>query len=308
MAQDAKIAIILNRGSGHHKGTNRASLIRRTFEALQCGVRVYPLRKGSDIAATVDKAIGNGATTVVAAGGDGTICGVAESLSNRDVALGILPLGTFNYFARSLGIPMELENAARVIASGHTSGIRLARINDRVFLNNASIGAYAAILDTREGVYRRWGRSRLAAYWSVLRTLVTFRAPLKLTVTVDGQSHRCRTAIAFAVNNAYQLDQMGIEGRERIENGELVLLIAPDTTRLGLMKHALLLALGRARKKTDYEMFCGRDIRIETRKRRRLVARDGEKERQTGPFDLTIDPRPLQVVVPANADTTARAA
>lgn len=182
----------------------------------------------------------------------------------------------------------------------------MARINDRVFLNNASIGAYAAILETREGVYRRWGRSRLAAYWSVAKTLITFRAPMRLEVEVEGKTYHHRTAIAFAINNAFQLDQMGIEGRDCIEEGKMVLLIAPDTTRMGLMKHALALALGRARHRTDYEMHCASEIRIKARGRDRLVARDGEQARQKGPFHFAIDPEPQPVLTPVGAPAGVR--
>ena len=298
--------MILNRGSGRQRGEDRATLIKRAFAALQINVQIFSFRKGRSLKSAVEDALKSGATTIVAAGGDGTICGVAQHIADRNVVLGILPLGTFNYFARSLDLPEDIDGAAAVIAQGNAAGVRLARINDRVFLNNASIGAYAAILETREGVYKRWGRSRFAAYWSVLKTLATFRAPLAIDVDVDGETHRFRTSIAFAINNAFQLDQMGIEGRDCIEQGKLVLLIAPDTTRLGLMKHAVSLALRTARPQMDYKMYCGREITIRTRKNERLVARDGEKERQKGPFRLSLDTTPQQVLMPATAASTVR--
>ena len=298
MSESVDIAVVLNRNSGRQNGEDSTAHVKRAFANLQIKTEVFAFHKGRSLAETVKDALNAGASTIVAAGGDGTICGVAEQVAGKGVKFGILPMGTFNYFARSLDVPQEIDAAAQVISAGHTADIRLARINDRVFLNNASIGAYAAILETREGVYKRWGRSRIAAYWSVLKTLGTFRAPLHLDVTIDGETHHCRTSIAFAINNAYQLDEMGIEGRDCIESGKLVLLIAPDTTRLGLMKHAIALAFGRARRRTDYDFYCGNEIRIDTRKRNRLVARDGEKDRQNGPFHLAIDNVPLEVYVP----------
>lgn len=79
---------------------------------------------------------------VVAAGGDGTLNSVAKHLLETDIPVGILPLGTFNYAARLLDIPLDLVEAAQVIATGQTKRIHVARINQEIYLNNASLGLY----------------------------------------------------------------------------------------------------------------------------------------------------------------------
>ena len=153
-------------------------------------------------------------------------------------------------------------------------------------------------METREEVYRRWGRSRIAAYWSVVKTLATLRAPLRLTIDVGGERVARRTPLVFAVANPYQLDELGLPGRECVEEGGLALFVAPDGGRLGLMRHAAALALGLARPERDYELICGAPIRIASQRASGHVARDGERARMRGPFELAVEPGALSVLAP----------
>jgi diacylglycerol kinase family enzyme len=216
--------------------------------------------------------------------------------------MGILPLGTFNYFARSLELPLDdLDAAVEVICSGREVPLRIAMVNDRVFLNNASLGVYPRILATREDVYGRWGRSQVAAYWSVLKTLLSLRRPLELWIQADGAERRLRTPLLFVVNNAYQLDSIGIAGADKIADGHLVALIAPDTGRLGMIRHALSLALGGAVPGTTYEMISASDLKVSVTgatRRLRSVARDGERDTMAAPFHMRVVEEALTVMVP----------
>lgn len=263
---------------------------------------------GAQIEARTRDAVANGFTTIVAAGGDGTICGVASALRGTDIMMGILPLGTFNYFARSLDLPMDLPLAVNVIVGAHGRALRIATVNDRVFLNNASLGAYPAILETREGIYERWGRSRPAAYWAVVKTLSTVRPPLQLRITADGDTRVVRSPLVFVVNNAYQLKQMAVEGADRIEDGKLVVFIAPDAGRIEMIRMAAIIAMGRGLPDRKFTVIGGAEILIERIGRsaghRQTIARDGERERLAGPFHLKVVEDALTVLVP-ETDTGA---
>jgi diacylglycerol kinase family enzyme len=170
-----------------------------------------------------------------------------------------------------------------------------------VFLNNASLGAYPAILQRREDVYRRWGRSRIAAYWSVLSTLVNFREPLSMKVTADGAVHRYRTPLVFVVSNTYQLEQIGLEGADCVQSGRFALFVAPESDTRDLLRHAMRLASRTTVRGEDFDLICGREIVIETSRGARLLARDGERERMAGPFRFVMRPAALRVVVPETA-------
>lgn len=305
------ICVILNQGSGKRDAVSTPEAVRAAFATNDADVTFKVIHKGTHLQRETHNALNEGFKTIVAAGGDGTICAVASALSGSDAIMGILPLGTFNYFARSLDLPVnDVVAAAKVIVGGKTMPLRVAKVNDRVFLNNASLGAYPAILETREAVYKQWGRSRVAAYWAVIKTLATVRPPMRLKLTIDGKSRDIRSPLVFVVNNAYQLQQMSLEGADRIEAGELVVFVAPDSTRLGMIRHATAVALGLATAKRNFELLSGKKLVITSLDRpassRRTVARDGERERLAGPFKFEVIPDALQVLVPADRTAQVR--
>ncbi len=300
------ICVVMNTGAGRGEDVAR---VRAAFAAQGVAVALDPVQDGARIEATARRAVVHGFATVVAAGGDGTICAVASALAGTGRRMGILPLGTFNYFARSLALPADLDGAVAVVASGRTAPIRIASVNGQVFLNNASLGVYPAILKTREEIYGRWGRSRLAAYWSVLKVLARMGRPLKMRLRVGAEERLLRSPLVFVVNNAFQLEQMNLAGADRVVAGDLVVFIAPDTGRLGMLRNAAALALGFASVDQNYMMLSAPRIEIDLptgRSRFWHVARDGERERMTPPLKLRAIADALEVTVPDSYDREAR--
>ncbi|MFL5286040.1 MAG: diacylglycerol/lipid kinase family protein [Rhodopila sp.] len=124
---------------------------------------IWPLNGGAQVADAVAQGVRQGYGTIVVGGGDGTLSAGAACLAGSDCPMDVLPMGTFNYFARSLGIPADIKAAVNVLAHGQERGMSLGDVNGQIFLNNASLGVYARILERRENFYQRWGRSRAAA-------------------------------------------------------------------------------------------------------------------------------------------------
>ncbi len=304
------ICVILNIGSGKPDAKSQPDSIREAFASHGAEITLKIIRKGSRLQAETTKAVQEGFKTIVAAGGDGTICGVASILNGSPVVMGILPLGTFNYFARSLDLPLDITEAAGVIVKGHSMPLRIGMVNDSMFLNNASLGAYPAILATREKIYRRWGRSRVAAYWAVIKTLASARRSMRLRLTVDGKSRDVRAPLVFVVNNAYQLEQMNLDGADKIKVGEMALFIAPDATRFGIMRHAVAVATGLASADRNFELVGGKEIDIQNLDRptrgKRTIAKDGERERIAGPYRFRIVQDGLRVLVPSGRTVEVR--
>lgn len=296
---EPEICVIVNTTAGKQDGAERIEAIRNAFRRAGAEVDMCPFGRGEDACDAVRGALARGRFAVVVAGGDGTVSAVAGSLAGTGHPMGVLPFGTFNYFARSIGLPEELDEAARVIVAGHTRTLDLGEVNGRVFLNNASLGAYPTILDQRERFYRRWGRSQIAAYWSMLVTLLRFRRDLRVTMDVDGERRRLRTPLIFVAKNAGQLEAVGLEGGDCVRSGRFAVFVAPDAGRLALLLHTLRVGLGLAEPGEDFELFCGRDVRVETASSRRLVARDGEREQMDSPFVFRLLPGALDVFAPA---------
>ncbi|MEN6343303.1 MAG: diacylglycerol kinase family protein, partial [Methanospirillum sp.] len=90
--------------------------------------------------AAVDEAVADGEPLVVIGGGDGTLRAIVGAFAYRETALAILPLGTANNFARSLGIPVRLADAVGVAVRGKVAAVDLARIDGEVFANVAVLG------------------------------------------------------------------------------------------------------------------------------------------------------------------------
>jgi diacylglycerol kinase family enzyme len=290
------ICVILNPGSGKRKDRETRERIEAALERHAGRFALHVVRKGGDLSAEAERAARDGFGTLVAAGGDGTIAAVAAVAQRHDLTLGVLPMGTFNYFARGLGLPEELEEAVDLIAKGKVQRLSVAEVNGKLFLNNASLGLYPAILAQREGVYRRWGRSRIAAHWSVLVTFLRFRRPLPMKVIVDGEPIRTRTPLAFIARSAYQLEIFGLDGAEDVRSGRFALFLAPDSSRLALLLFAIRLVWRSMERGRDFDYFSGREIDIETAGKRRLIARDGERERMRSPFRFRVLDEGLKVI------------
>lgn len=302
-----KVALVLNGAAGKKDAHANEAKIRDTLMPVVREFVSYPVRKGTEIAAAAKRAAREGADVVIALGGDGTQSAVAGALAGSQTIMAVLPGGTFNYFARELGVGETLDTALATLTSGKVRRIDLGDVNGRTFLNNASFGVYPEILERREAVYKRWGRSRVAAYWSVLLTLWDMRAPMHLTLTLNGETRDYRTPLAFAARSAYQLESLGLEGANEVRAGQLALFLAKGHQPRPLMAAAFRLAFGKVARGQDFELLFADEILIETRQPRRLLAFDGEKERATGPFRLRVQRDALSVIVPADVAPTATA-
>lgn len=290
------LCVLVNPGSGTGHQAESMNDVRAAFSTL--GVEAEVRRIETNPYEAARRAVDEGFGTIVAMGGDGTVGGVAAALVGTDARLGVLPGGTFNFFARSLGIPDDLRAAARVIVEGDVRPVRVGRAGGRIFLNNASIGAYAEVLAQREQTYRTWGRSRWAAYWAAIRALLSWRRPLKVTIETPEWRRTLRTPILFAINNSYQLREMGLEGEDLLAAGQLAVFVSPDVGRWGMVSRAIRLALGFATKHRDFELFGAREMNLTVSRRRTLLAVDGERSRVRSPIHVAVQSVAIQVLAP----------
>ncbi|MCF1709858.1 diacylglycerol kinase [Tabrizicola sp. J26] len=295
----SRLSVVLNAASGRKDALAKERIIRETLEPAVAGFAVHAARKGSAILGAAQEAVREGADIVVALGGDGTQSAVAGILAGSEAVMAVLPGGTFNYFARGLGVGETLEAALDTILTGQVATVDLGEVNGRLFLNNASFGIYPEILERREAIYRRWGRSRLAAYWSVLLALRDLRDPMHLALTVAEETRHFHTPLAFAARSPYQLEALGLDGAEAVRDGHFALFLAKGKRPTELMLAAIRLAFGSVSHGQDFDLVIADELTIDTRHPTRLVAFDGEKARLTGPFHLRMHRDALSVIVPA---------
>lgn len=294
------ICVIANPKSGRNARDRAAIAAAMAVFGPKAELRRW--KRGDDLQGFVSRAVADGFRTIVAAGGDGTVMGVAHALVGHDVAMGVLPLGTFNYFARGIGLPEDPAAAAQAILAGRHRVISVGAVNGQIFLNNASVGIYPSILLAREAVYDRWGRSRALAHWTVLRTLLRFQRPKLVWLTSDHGRRVVKTPLIFVARSAYQLRQFGLSGAQAISDDGFAVFLALGGTRWHLLRAALRLALGRMREGEDFELIRCAWLDIETTRRRPLVAFDGEKRRMQSPLEFRIQQAALTIILPDGAE------
>jgi diacylglycerol kinase family enzyme len=299
MPPSESIAVLLNSDAGTASGRPQiATELAELFRALGREAEIIVLPHGQDPLEAARSA-GARSTIVAAAGGDGTVCGVAAGLVDGPAALAVLPLGTLNHFARDLRIPLDLAKAVAVVAAGHTARIDAGVVNDRVFVNNSSIGIYPSIVDAREALrsqgHRKWPAMAIATF----RVLRRYRG-VKVTIEIDGRRHTWRTPFVFVGNNEYTIDGSRLGSRERLDEGVLFVYLAP---RLRAIDLPLLLAkalAGRARQSGEFEIVRARELWIDKPRigRPQHVALDGEIRVMKTPLHYRTSAGALRVVVP----------
>lgn len=256
------------------------------------------LAEGEDCAARAADHVKRGAELIIAAGGDGTVGAIAGVLAGSDAAMGILPLGTLNHFARDLGIPPDLEDAARVVASGRERRVDIAEVNGRAFVNNASVGLYPLMVVDRDSQRERLGRSkRLAMLVASLRTMARFHAR-RLTLSIDGGEARVDTPLLFVGNNDYRLAIPGAGRREALDGGELCVMVMRSKSLPGFLAATGRALLGVGRKDDMVRLDDVRTLSVDSRRSRLTLAMDGETVALAPPLTFRIRPGALRVIAP----------
>lgn len=235
---------------------------------------------------------------IVAAGGDGTLNAVASQLLHQAIPLGILPLGTFNYVARVLNIPLDLLAAAKVIATGEPRLSHVAKINDQIYLNNASLGLYPLFIKRRELYNQKFGRFPLHAYTSGLDVLIRDRKELKLEIEVDQKRYPVKTPLLFFGNNQLQLKEMNLKIAQCAALGEVAGVILAKTDKLSLFKTLIQLIRGKLEQAADVYSFSGNQVNVYSKKATLTVAIDGEIKEMSTPLHVHVEKNALKIMVP----------
>lgn len=222
-----RLVALLNAGAGeaNHRGTERLrDALASAFERLKVPAELT-FCSGAELRGLAEMALARAKAgeidVVVVGGGDGSIGTVADVLAATGVPLGILPLGTLNHFAKDLGIPMALEDAAEVIAKGSVQAVDLAEVNGESFINNSSIGIYPYMVSDRE---RLRAHHKLAKWVAIVPAIfrVLRRFPRRrLALSAEGWTRPYHTPCLFIGNNEYGMEFFALGRRHRLDQGDL---------------------------------------------------------------------------------------
>jgi diacylglycerol kinase (ATP) len=231
---------------------------------------------------------------VVLGGGDGTMNLAADALVASGKPLGIIPVGTANDLARTLGIPPYVPDACRVIAAGRTRLIDLGQANGKYFFNVASIGLSAEVTRHHRGARKRWLRvlSYPLSVFDAYRTMRPFRARIRC----DDQRSRVRAIQITVGNGRHYGGGMTVAEDAAIDDQRLDVYCLKPSSFWTLLALFPALRYGRLRNRAPVLVWRGREVEIRTR-RRLPVNTDGELTTRT-PVLIKVAPRALSVFVP----------
>ena len=293
------VKIIISAGAGPGDNTQAAEQLTEIFNEDQIDISLA--QNGAEVTELATEAARGPYEVIVAAGGDGTVNSVAAAVIDSDKVLGVLPLGTLNHFAKDLGIPLDLQAAARTIIAGHSTEVDVAEVNNRIFLNNSSLGLYPIIVREREKRQRLGSGKWPAFFWATIQALRRYPF-LDVRLRVNGELLDRTTPFVFVGNNEYAMDLLNIGVRDRLDRGLLSIYITHRTSRLKLIGLALRAVIGHLRNEKDFLELRASEVKITTRHKRLRVAFDGEIEVMKPPLEYRVRPRALRVIVPKDAE------
>jgi diacylglycerol kinase family enzyme len=293
------LAIILNTASGTASKPETAARVTELFEAAGVPTRMHLLSSPEALPAVVERELAAGTDAVIAGGGDGTVNTIASILAGGPTPLGVLPLGTLNHFAKVLQIPMGLDKAVDIIVKGHVASVDVGRVNDRVFVNNCSIGIYPNIVERRERL-RAEGIAKWPAFFRAILEVLRREEEVSVRLEIEGRQIVSRTPFIFIGNNEYEVEGIHLGARSRFDAGRLFAYLAPRVHTRDLPKlltHAL---VGRAKQDGHLQVVSAAELWIERLHVRDIkVACDGELLKLKTPLHFRSWPRALSVMVPS---------
>lgn len=299
-----RFQIILNREGGTLRTLDLAALTARLRQTVQeAGHQVMvAVVAGNEIEHALDQALAGDCDVVMIGGGDGTVSCAAGKLMGSDKALAILPAGTMNLFARSLGIPLELEAAAAALRDGQFRDVDVASANGEPFIHQFSVGLHAKLIRLRE---KEVFRSRLGKIRASIRAGfgAFFRPPrMRIGLTLDdGEERMLATAGIGITNNVF--GEGHLPYADAPDDGVLGVYVTRSRTRGDMISLALNMLLGRWKTNEQVEMSTAQEVRLRVlaRHERFGCAIDGELCELEKETILRCHPGSLKVLVPAGS-------
>ena len=285
----SRVKAFLNSASGNAEAA-REALTKAGFE-LEA---VQPQQLESRLKQAIDQ----GTKRILVAGGDGTIATAAALVAKTEIELAVLPSGTLNHFAKDHGITTDLGEAALAAGSGHVVKVDVGYVNDCVFLNTSSLGAYVTFVRERERFEKHVGYSiaSLIAFAKMLSEIRTH----SVTLEVAGEKKTYRASLVFIGDGEREL-KLPILGN-RVKNGKRGLHVMIVQGRKPARLFALAIAgITRGRQQAErlpeFDDFLVESCRIDITRPTATIGLDGELKRFRTPLDYRIERDALRLVV-----------
>ena len=285
-------------------GGGKAERFDLAGEARKRGIRAVVLERGDDLLELAEQALSDGADVIGMAGGDGSQALVATVAMRHNVPHVCIPAGTRNHFALDLGLDRDdVIGALDAFTDGVERRIDLARVNEHVFVNNASLGVYAEVVQS--DAYRD---AKLETWTQMLPELLGPGAPpIDLEFEGPDGTELSDAPLVLVSNNPYQLTSLAGAGtRPRLDTGRLGLVAARITAASDIAEFVMLETVGQAQR--FHGLLEWSEVRFEVRSSSPVaVGLDGEALMLEPPLQFVSLPGALRVRLPERASNGAAA-
>lgn len=299
-----KVLALLNQDGGTLKTTDfdwLTSLLKDEFSVQGHSVEIVRC-SGDEVVQAIEDAVGRHDTDVLlVGGGDGTVSAAAAKCAGTETALGILPAGTMNLFARTLQIPLDLELAIKALAAGQITAVDVGRANGEVFVHQYAVGLHARMVRMRNkfSYGSRLGKvmATWRAGWIAIRTL----PQISLEIELDGKKQKIKSAAVAFSNNFYGTGH--VPYADDPTEGYLGIYICKARSFGRVAKLVLDIMMGSWRENQDLDAFKGKRVKLVYGGRNHTdrAVKDGELNRLEDETIIEIDPGALKVLVPHEA-------
>lgn len=292
---------VLNRKGGTLRTTDLVAFSKRLRETLESAAHTVDIRivGGKQIENAIESAASeSGVDVILAGGGDGTISAAAAKLAGSRTVLAILPAGTMNLFARSLGIPLTLDGAVAAFADGEVREVDVATANGRPFIHQFSIGLHAKMVHLRSKMEfgSRWGKIRASAR-AAYDTLM-YPPRIDAELMIGDAEVKVRTTGIGITNNLF--GEGHLPYADAPDGGVLGIYVTVARERHEVLRYFINVARGKWRDNDQVEIHQAEKVRLKVkpshRKYRCVI--DGELSTLEVVTDIEIRPKSLRVLVP----------
>jgi len=296
-----KALILVNETAGHSTKDEMLAAFHESLESLPLQAEIVTFSKSDDFVEVcrrnIQKAKDQDSLFVIS-GGDGTINSAVGLCHDLGVPLGIVPQGTFNYFARSLEIPVTMREALQNLIDGTPRDVVVGKVNDHFFINNASFGLYTRLIENRERDKAKFGRLRPVAFISAVLSLFRDQQKFTVALTSSAKSSSLATTMVFVGLNSLQLDNLGLTTADCTRKGSFGVITLKAMGRWRTLKFLFNGLIGRLNAEDNIDQYCADSLEAGMNRKSMKVAIDGEIISCTTPLVFSLVPGGVSVIAP----------
>ncbi|MDL2221315.1 diacylglycerol kinase family lipid kinase [Parabacteroides sp. OttesenSCG-928-N08] len=301
MAQkQEKTEVIINPISGVGSKRNIPKMIEEIYADSNELVHISFTERAGHASELTRRAIDEGAHTIIAVGGDGTVNEVAQAMLHSEAVLGIIPKGSGNGLARELHIPMDTKGALEVIRNGHRSTIDSCQANGRVFFCTCGVGFDAAV--SQKFAYEKH-RGSLTYIKNTVEEYLSYQ-PEPYELLIDSDKTIKEKAFLVACANASQYGNNAfIAPHADIQDGMMDLTILVPFGPIDIPPLALQLFTKQIDRSSKIRSFKAKQVSI-IRQQPGVMHLDGEPVMADSQIDIEVVPQTLHVYTPEHVSFT----